>query len=94
MDNKDDGSDAKNKPLEKSNYKKTKEPPVRTAVLKLNLHCEGCIHKIRRIVTKTKGFTYMSIDKENELLMVTGSMNMKVLAESLKEKLRRPVSFL
>ncbi|KAM2597487.1 hypothetical protein TB2_041798 [Malus domestica] len=88
-DNKDDGGDAKNKPLEKSNYEKTKEHPVRMAVLKLNLHCQGCIHKIHRIVTKTKGFTYMSIDKENELLMVKGSMNMKVLAESLKEKLRR-----
>ncbi|XP_050111185.1 heavy metal-associated isoprenylated plant protein 3-like [Malus sylvestris] len=91
-DNKDDGGDAKKKPPEKSNDdKKTKEPPVTTAVLKLNLHCQGCIQKIHKTVTKTKGFTEMSIDKEKELLTVKGSMDMKVLAESLKEKLKRSV---
>ncbi|TQE07304.1 hypothetical protein C1H46_007126 [Malus baccata] len=110
-DNKDDGGDTKKKPPEKSNDdKKTKEPPVTTAVLKLNLHCQGCIQKIHRIVTKTKvkrrrfcdfglvfnvgdvaGFTEMSIDKEKELLTVKGSMDMKVLAESLKEKLKTSV---
>ncbi|RXI04649.1 hypothetical protein DVH24_038923 [Malus domestica] len=90
--NKDDGGDAKKKQPEKSNDdKKPKEPPVTTAVLKLNLHCQGCIKKIHKIVTKTKGFNDMSVDKEKELVTVKGSMDMKVLAESLKEKLKRSV---
>lgn len=33
----------------------------------------------------------MSIDKQKELVTVKGSMDMKALAESLQEKLKRPV---
>ena len=32
-----------------------KQPPVTTAVLKVALHCQGCIEKIQRITTKFKG---------------------------------------
>lgn len=32
------------------------QPPVTTVVLKFScLHCDGCIQKIRKIITKTKG---------------------------------------
>lgn len=31
------------------------QAPVTTAVLKLGLHCQGCIEKIHKIVSKTKG---------------------------------------
>ncbi|CAB4282720.1 unnamed protein product [Prunus armeniaca] len=89
-DNKDDAK--KNQP-EKGNddNKKPKEVPVTTAVLKLNLHCQGCIGKIQKTVSKTKGFHDMSIDRQKDLVTVKGSMDMKELAETLKEKLKRPV---
>ncbi|BFG34497.1 hypothetical protein CerSpe_207710 [Prunus speciosa] len=89
-DNKDDAK--KNQP-EKANddNKKPKEAPVTTAVLKLNLHCQGCIGKIQKTVSKTKGFHDMSIDRQKDLVTVKGSMDMKELAETLKEKLKRPV---
>ncbi len=31
------------------------QPPVTTAVLKVALHCQGCIEKINKTVFKTKG---------------------------------------
>lgn len=31
------------------------QPPVTTAVLKLDLHCAGCIEKIFKAASKTKG---------------------------------------
>lgn len=70
---------------------KEKEPPVTTAVLKVHLHCQGCIQKIYKIVTKFKGYKEMKIDKQKDLVTVTGSMNMKDLAETLKKHLKKEV---
>ncbi|XP_042014864.1 heavy metal-associated isoprenylated plant protein 3-like isoform X2 [Salvia splendens] len=73
---------------EKSDYK---EPPVTTAQLKVHLHCEGCIQKIRKIIVKTKGYRDMQIDKQKEMVTVTGALDMKALAEVLKKHLKREV---
>lgn len=79
------------KPEKKSDDKKSKEPPVTTAVMKVDLHCQGCVQKIRKTVSKTKGYQEMSIDVQKNLVTVKGTMDMKALAESLTEKLRKPV---
>ncbi|GAB2275152.1 hypothetical protein Dimus_009913 [Dionaea muscipula] len=68
-----------------------KEPPVTTAVLKVAYHCHGCGQKIHKTVSTYKGVHTVSIDKENDVVRVTGTMDAKALAECLKEKLRRPV---
>ncbi|XP_047938111.1 heavy metal-associated isoprenylated plant protein 3-like isoform X2 [Salvia hispanica] len=73
---------------EKSDHK---EPPVTTAQLKVHLHCEGCIQKIRKIIVKTKGYRDMKIDKQKETVTVTGALDMKALAEVLKKHLKREV---
>ncbi|CAK9171428.1 unnamed protein product [Ilex paraguariensis] len=83
--------DTKEKQKEKPEEKKSKEPPVTTAVMKLNLHCEGCIHKIHRVLNKTKGFREVAIDRQKDLVTVKGSMDMKALAESLKKQLKKDV---
>ncbi|KAM5584239.1 heavy metal-associated isoprenylated plant protein 3 [Rosa sericea] len=88
---KDDNSNKKQPEKAANDDKKPKEPPVTTAVLKLNLHCEGCIQKIHKTVTKTRGFHDMSIDKEKDLVTVKGAMDMKAVAESLKARLKRNV---
>ncbi|KAJ7981046.1 Heavy metal-associated isoprenylated plant protein [Quillaja saponaria] len=75
----------------KADDKKTKEPPVTTAVLKVALHCQGCIDKIRKRVFETKGVNDFSIDKEKDTVTVKGTMDAKALAEKLKEKLKRGV---
>lgn len=82
---------AEGKPDKKPDEKKSKEPQVTTAVMKVNLHCQGCIQKIRRVVTKTTGYQDMSIDEQKDQVTVKGTMDMKALAEALKERLKRPV---
>ncbi|XP_058199934.1 heavy metal-associated isoprenylated plant protein 3-like [Rhododendron vialii] len=82
---------AEGKPDKKPDEKKSKEPQVTTAVMKVNLHCQGCIHKIRKTVTKTPGFQDMSIDEQKDQVTVKGTMDMKALAEALKERLKRSV---
>nr|GMD19016.1 heavy metal-associated isoprenylated plant protein 3-like [Ipomoea batatas] len=66
-------------------------PAVTTAVLKMNLHCEGCIQKIYKIVSKTKGYHEMKLDRQKEVVTVTGAMDMKALVENLKKHLKRDV---
>ncbi|KAE8037778.1 hypothetical protein FH972_010340 [Carpinus fangiana] len=89
-DNKaDDKSDQK--PEKKSDEKKPKEPPVTTAVLKVVLHCQGCMDKIHKTVMKTKGVSSMEVDKQKELVSVKGTMDAKALAQSLMDKLKRQV---
>ncbi|KVI00136.1 heavy metal-associated isoprenylated plant protein 3-like [Cynara cardunculus var. scolymus] len=75
----------------KKDEKKPKEIPVTTAVLKVPLHCQGCVRRIHKLVTKTKGYMEMSIDKNKDLVMVKGAIDMKLLVEALQHKLRRAV---
>ncbi|KFK27834.1 hypothetical protein AALP_AA8G436000 [Arabis alpina] len=92
-DNKDKGKseEDKNKDKKPDNEKKPKEVPVTTAILKLNFHCQGCIGKIQKTITKTKGVNGLTMDKEKNLVTVKGTMDVKKLVESLSEKLKRPV---
>nr|GMD20369.1 heavy metal-associated isoprenylated plant protein 3-like [Ipomoea batatas] len=88
------GEQKKNQKGESGEQKKAgggKKPAVTTAVLKMNLHCEGCIQKIYKIVSKTKGYHEMKLDRQKEVVTVTGAMDMKALAENLKKHLKRDV---
>ncbi|KAL4560859.1 hypothetical protein LXL04_033014 [Taraxacum kok-saghyz] len=75
----------------KKDEKKPKEIPVTTAVLKVPLHCQGCVRKIQKVVSKTKGYMDMSIDMNKDFVTVKGAIDMKILAEVLKQKLKRAV---
>ncbi|XP_016555284.2 uncharacterized protein LOC107854794 [Capsicum annuum] len=70
---------------------KEKELPITTVVLKLHCHCQGCIQKIDEIMTKFKGYKEMKVDEQKDLVTVTGSMDMKVLAETLKKHLKKEI---
>ncbi|KAL2536298.1 Heavy metal transport/detoxification superfamily protein [Forsythia ovata] len=80
-DSKDNNSDEKKS--------KGNEPPVNTTVFKLDLHCNGCIQKIYKIITSTKGYQDVKIDRQKELVTVTGAMDMKELAEILKKRMKK-----
>lgn len=84
-------SDEKKNNTNKKDESKAKELPVTTAVLKVNWHCQGCIQKIHKVVSKSKGYMEMSIDKHKDLVTVKGAIDVKALVEKLKEKLKRPV---
>ncbi|KAF5770401.1 putative heavy metal-associated domain, HMA, heavy metal-associated domain superfamily [Helianthus annuus] len=76
----------------KSDDNKPKEPPQPTmVVLKIPLHCDGCIHKIKRLISKVDGVHSVIPDSGKDLVMVEGTMNVKELIPHLKEKLKRKV---
>ncbi|KAE8692901.1 AMP-dependent synthetase and ligase family protein isoform 1 [Hibiscus syriacus] len=77
----------------KKSEKKPKEAPVTTADLKVQPYCQcwGCTVKIRKIVADTKGVHELKVDKVKELVTVKGTMDVKALAEALKDKLKKKV---
>lgn len=95
---KPDDKKAGDKPSEKKSddkkgdAKKPKEIQASTVALKIPLHCEGCVHKIKRTVSKIKGVELVIIsDVGKDLVTVKGTMNVKELTPYLKDKLRRSV---
>ncbi|CAK9160780.1 unnamed protein product [Ilex paraguariensis] len=86
----DEKSDKKSDDKKKDDKKPT-ESPVSTVVLKIRLHCDGCTHKIKRIISKIDGVDSVSIDSEKDLVTVKGKMDMKDLIPYLKGKLKRSV---
>jgi copper chaperone CopZ len=65
--------------------------PESTVVLKIRLHCEGCVDRIRRHILKIKGVKDVAIDSAKDLVTVKGTMDAKSLPTMLKEKLKRTV---
>ncbi|KAF5747867.1 heavy-metal-associated domain-containing family protein [Tripterygium wilfordii] len=95
---KKDGGGGDKKPAEKSETKpvekkaEEKKPPKEsTVVLKIRLHCEGCIKKIMKSILKSKGVDSVSVDASKDLVTVKGTMDVKDLVAHLKEKLKQPV---
>ncbi|KAL6507890.1 hypothetical protein OROGR_024085 [Orobanche gracilis] len=96
---KDGGSDKKaaEKPDKKAEEKKAddkkpKEPAVSTVVIKIKVHCEGCAHKIKRVVLKNiNGVNSVKTDIQKDLVTVTGTMDVKELTAYLKDKLKTGV---
>ncbi|XP_043703772.1 heavy metal-associated isoprenylated plant protein 3-like isoform X2 [Telopea speciosissima] len=89
------GGDGDKKTEEKSakkpDDKKIKQAPATTVILKIRLHCDGCIQKIRRIILKIKGVESVNIDAAKDLVTVKGTMDVKALIPFLKDKLKRSV---
>ncbi|PPD87123.1 hypothetical protein GOBAR_DD15936 [Gossypium barbadense] len=77
--------DAEKKPEEK------KPPKESTVVLKIRTHCDGCIHKIRKIILKVNGVQSVDVDGAKDLVTVKGTMDVEDLVPYLREKLRRNV---
>ncbi|CAI9760671.1 unnamed protein product [Fraxinus pennsylvanica] len=81
------------KPEEKkAEDKKPKEPTPTTVVMKIKLHCDGCAHKIKRIINKNiDGVDSVSTNLDKDLVTVNGTMDVKHLTAYLKEKLNRSI---
>ncbi|XP_022767297.1 heavy metal-associated isoprenylated plant protein 6 [Durio zibethinus] len=85
--------DAEKKPEEKKDEKKEEKKPPKesTVVLKIRTHCDGCIHKIRKIIKKVDGVQSVDVDGAKDLVTVKGTMDVKDLVPYLKEKLKQNV---
>ncbi|CAL9756980.1 unnamed protein product [Musa acuminata subsp. burmannicoides] len=77
-----------------SDDKKPKPSAVSTAVLKIRLHCDGCIRRIKRNIYKIKGVEEVTVDAAKDLVTVKGTMDVKSLVTVLKERLKRGVEIL
>ncbi|KAL0409964.1 UNVERIFIED_CONTAM: Heavy metal-associated isoprenylated plant protein 5 [Sesamum latifolium] len=76
----------------KAEDKKPEEPVVSTVVMKIRLHCDGCAHKIKRVIFKNiDGVNSVKTDLQKDLVTVTGTMNVKELTAYLKEKLKKDI---
>uniref|UniRef100_A0ACD5X2D5 Uncharacterized protein n=1 Tax=Avena sativa TaxID=4498 RepID=A0ACD5X2D5_AVESA len=73
--------------------KKNKEPPPEsTVVVKIGLHCNGCIDRIKRTAHKIKGVNQVTVDTAKEHVTVKGTMDAKALPDVLRRKLKRDVA--
>ncbi|XP_059305880.1 heavy metal-associated isoprenylated plant protein 6-like isoform X1 [Lycium ferocissimum] len=87
----DKKQDEKKVEEKKPEEKKPKEPQASSVVLKIRLHCDGCAHKIKRIIKKIDGVDEVKVDSEKDLVTVKGTMDLKELLPYLKDKLKRNV---
>ncbi|GFP90778.1 copper transport protein atx1, partial [Phtheirospermum japonicum] len=68
---------------------------ISTLVMKIKLHCDGCAHKIKRIILKNiDGVTSVTTDFHKDLVTVIGTMDVKELIVYLREKLKRDVEII
>ncbi|KAH0463211.1 hypothetical protein IEQ34_007793 [Dendrobium chrysotoxum] len=81
--------DSKDK--QKPDDKKSKEPVASTVVLRIRLHCDGCIQRIKKTIFKIKGVKDVSVDAQKDLVTVKGTMDVNSLPSYLKDKLNRGV---
>ncbi|KAJ0238920.1 Heavy metal-associated isoprenylated plant protein 1 [Hirschfeldia incana] len=70
---------------------KTTMIAVSTVNLKLSCSCDGCIKRIHKTISKTKGVYQVKIDREKEVVSVTGTMEVKTVTETLKRKLKKTI---
>lgn len=86
------GASADKKSDEKKEEKKPKEEAkATTVVMKIRLHCDGCAHKIKKIIKSIKGVQNVTADTHKDLVTVNGTMDVAELTSYLSKKLRRRV---
>ncbi|XWS35040.1 hypothetical protein CRYUN_Cryun21dG0091900 [Craigia yunnanensis] len=56
---------------------------IQTCVLKVNLHCDGCKHKVKKILQKIDGVYKTSIDSEQGKVTISGNVDPAVLIKKL-----------
>ncbi|KAL6638312.1 hypothetical protein ACP70R_025884 [Stipagrostis hirtigluma subsp. patula] len=88
----DDGKKPAAADAGKENDKKNKEAPESTVVLKIRMHCNGCIDRIKRKAQKIKGVKEVTVDSRTEQVTVKGTMDAKALPDVLRGKLKREVA--
>ncbi|KAI6698070.1 hypothetical protein NL676_018189 [Syzygium grande] len=94
---KDGGGGGDKKPEEKPEKKaedkkaEDKKPKETTVVFKIRTHCEGCISKMKTIISKMDGVKAVSIDGAKDLVAVTGTVDPKELTPRLQKKFKRSV---
>lgn len=87
----DKKSEEKKTEEKKPEEKSSKQSVQNTVVLKIKLHCDGCIKKIEKIILKIKGVESVTSDEGKDLVTVKGTIDAKEIVPYLTEKLKRNV---
>ncbi|VAH56222.1 unnamed protein product [Triticum turgidum subsp. durum] len=56
---------------------------IQTHVLRVNIHCDGCKHKVKKLLQKIEGVYSVAIDVDNHKVTVTGSVDSETLIRKL-----------
>ncbi|KAH0448445.1 hypothetical protein IEQ34_022245 [Dendrobium chrysotoxum] len=56
---------------------------IQTIVLKVNIHCDGCKHKVRKLLQRIEGVYTVSINVENQKVTVSGNVDSGTLIKKL-----------
>ncbi|CAA0834768.1 Heavy metal transport/detoxification superfamily protein [Striga hermonthica] len=56
---------------------------IQTCVLKVNIHCDGCKHKVKKILQKIEGVYTIKIDSEQGKVTVSGNVDSSTLIKKL-----------
>ncbi|XP_057993152.1 uncharacterized protein LOC110673322 isoform X1 [Hevea brasiliensis] len=65
--------------------------PAIMAVFKVPLHCDGCIRRIRKIISRIRGVQKVTINKEEETVTVKATTDVNTLTETMKKRLKKLV---
>lgn len=58
---------------------------IKTCVLKVNIHCEGCKKKVKKLLQKIDGVYTIAIDAEQGKVTVTGNVDASTLITKLRK---------
>ncbi|KAK8529259.1 hypothetical protein V6N13_102192 [Hibiscus sabdariffa] len=56
---------------------------IHTCVLKVNIHCDGCKQKVKKLLQRIEGVYQVSIDAEQQKVTVSGSVDSATLIKKL-----------
>ncbi|KAI3733868.1 hypothetical protein L6452_13326 [Arctium lappa] len=56
---------------------------IQTCILRVNLHCDGCKHKVKKLLQKIDGVYQVNIDAEQQKVTVCGSVDSATLIKKL-----------
>ncbi|QHO59084.1 hypothetical protein HN51_013381 [Arachis hypogaea] len=66
---------------------------IETYVLRVHMNCQGCMNKVRKVLSKIKGVYRVEINAEQQTVSVTGNVNLSTLVRKLT-KFRKHVEIL
>ncbi|GAV86330.1 HMA domain-containing protein [Cephalotus follicularis] len=72
---------------EEKKPEKREEPKVRTVVLKMHMHCQGCARDIKRDIERMKGVVTVEPDTRTSQVTVRGSFDTPKLVENIAKRL-------
>ncbi|KAL5553385.1 hypothetical protein UlMin_040786 [Ulmus minor] len=56
---------------------------IQTCVLRVNIHCDGCKQKVKKLLQRIEGVFQVSIDSEQQKVTVSGSVDSATLIKKL-----------